>query len=258
MEEKRPIILLSNDDGISAPGIHYLTKVLSEFGDIYMIAPEQHQSGMSHALTFQVPLRARCIEESKHVHIYALNGTPVDCIKFGFDQLLPNHKADLVVSGVNHGPNSANSIIYSGTASCAREGAINKTPSIAFSSLEFSMKSSFEPYTQYIQEIVQFVLKNGLEEHIYLNVNFPKPDRHIQGMKVCRLTKGLWIERFVAEKDPRNNTCYWLTGEYHNEEPDSDDTDEWCLAHDYVAIVPIKVENYDEHSLLTLSKLNIL
>lgn len=256
MKNKRPIILVSNDDGIDAQGIHFLSNIMCEFGEVYVVAPREHQSGMAHALTFKVPLRAKCISESEHLHIYTVNGTPVDCIKFGLDQLIPNHTADLVVAGINHGSNSANSSIYSGTAACAREGAINKIPSIAFSSLDYSEHINFEPYVPFIKKIVQTVIDQGLDHHVYLNVNFPRPERNIQGMRVCHLTKGLWIERFVAEKDPRENTCYWLTGEYHNEEPDNEDSDEWCLAHDYVAVVPIKIENTDDKTKQSLSILN--
>lgn len=255
MKSTKPVILVSNDDGISAQGLHFLTEIMCEFGEVYVVAPEQHQSGMAHALTFQVPLRAKCRKNDENLHIYSLNGTPVDCVKFGLDQLLPNHKADLVVSGINHGSNSANSSIYSGTVACAREGAINNIPSIAFSSLDFAEKINFEPYRRYIQKITKTVLEHGLDEHIFLNINFPKPEKNIQGIKVCHMTKGLWIERFEKEKDPRNNTCYWLTGEYHNEEPDNHDSDEWCLAHDFIAIVPMKVENSDEQSIRTLSLL---
>ncbi|MCQ2958833.1 MAG: 5'/3'-nucleotidase SurE [Bacteroidales bacterium] len=254
---KRPVILVSNDDGINAQGIQFLTEVMREFGEVYVVGPHDHQSGMSHALTFMVPLRAKCLKDTPDLHIYSLNGTPVDCVKFGLDQLVPDHKADLIVSGINHGSNSANSSIYSGTASCAREGAVNGIPSIAFSSLDFSEKINFEPYRPFIKKIVQVILNQGLEEHVFLNVNFPKPDKEIKGMRVCHLTKGLWIERFVAEKDPRNSTCYWLTGEYHNAEPDNEDSDEWCLAHNYVAVVPIKIEDTDEKTKMALSVLNI-
>ncbi|MBO7125312.1 MAG: 5'/3'-nucleotidase SurE [Bacteroidales bacterium] len=256
--QKRPVILISNDDGIEAKGIQYLTELMKEFGNVYVVAPQQHQSGMAHAITFKVPLRAKCICEEENLHIYSVNGTPVDCVKFGFDQLLLNKKIDLVISGINHGSNSANSIIYSGTAACAREGAINGIPSIAFSSLDFSEHINFEPYKPYIEKIVKHVLEHKLDKHIYLNVNFPKPEKNIKGMRVCHLTKGLWIERFIKEHDPRNNACYWLTGEYHNEEPDCETSDEWCLAHDYIAIVPVKVENSDEKSIQSLSSLNTL
>lgn len=256
MAQNRPTILISNDDGINAQGIQFLTDMMCKIGDVYVVGPQEHQSGMAHALTFKIPLRATCVKDSEHLHVYSLNGTPVDCVKFGLDQLLPNHKADLVVAGINHGSNSANSSIYSGTAACAREGVINRIPSIAFSSLDFSSKINFEPYRPYIKKIVDFVLANGLEEQVFLNVNFPRPDKNIKGIRVCHVTKGLWIERFVSEKDPRNNTCYWLTGDYHNEEPDNPDSDEWCLAHDYVAVVPIKVESSDEKSIQMLSALN--
>ena len=158
--QKRPIILISNDDSIEAQGIQYLTELMKTFADVYVVAPQQHQSGMAHAITFKVPLRAKCICEEENLHIYSVNGTPVDCVKFGFDQLLLNKKIDLVISGINHGSNSANSIIYSGTAACAIEGAINGIPSIAFSSLDFSEHINFEPYKPYIEK-TKFIQRRG-------------------------------------------------------------------------------------------------
>lgn len=255
MNEKLTI-LVTNDDGVDAQGIHFLTQEMQKYGDVYVVAPQFHQSGMAHAITFQVPLRAKCLRNEDSLHIYSVNGTPVDCVKFALDQLLKGKKVDLLVAGINHGPNSANSTIYSGTVACAREGAINRIPSIAFSSLDFSEKINFEPYSKYIHSIVDYACSQTLDTHVFLNVNFPKPNDKIVGMRVCHQTKGLWIERFIAEKDPRNSTCYWLTGEYHNEEPTDTQNDEWCLAHGFVAIVPIKVETTDEQSILKLNQLN--
>lgn len=255
MKENRTI-LVTNDDGVEAQGLQFLAQEMQKYGDVYVVAPQLHQSGMAHAITFQVPLRAKCLKNESSLHIYSVNGTPVDCVKFALDQLLKGKKIDLLVSGINHGPNSANSTIYSGTVACAREGAINRIPSIALSSLDFSENINFNPYKTYIHSIIDYVWTHQLDEFVFLNVNFPKPDSEIRGMRVCHQTKGLWIERFVAEKDPRNCTCYWLTGEYHNEEPTNEQNDEWCLAHGYVAIVPIRVETTDEQSVLKLQQLN--
>ena len=245
MVSKRPIILVTNDDGVDAQGIRYLAETMHEYGEIYVCAPQQHQSGMGQAITLQTPLRAKCVKDEGDVHVYSVSGTPIDSMKFALDQLLPNHTADLVVSGINHGSNSANSAIYSGTVACVREGAINRIPSIAFSSLDFSPTINFEPYKPYIKKITETILTNGLDKHVFLNVNFPKPDRKIKGMRVCKQASGIWVEKFIGLTDPLNRPYYWLSGEFSNEEPENQNTDEWCLEHDIVSIVPLKVEETD-------------
>lgn len=256
MSKERPIILVTNDDGIDAQGIRYLTNCMQQYGEVYVVGPQQHQSGMSHALTLQNPLRVKKIEESENLHIYSVSGTPIDCVKYAMDQLLPHHTADLLVAGINHGSNSANSSIYSGTVACVREGAINNIPSIAFSSLDFSAEINFEPYKQYIEKITETVLKQGLANHVFLNVNFPKPEKAIQGMRVCKQPDGIWIERFIKQVDPLGHTYYWLSGEFSNAEPNNENTDEWCLAHDIISIVPLKVESTDFETITALQSLN--
>lgn len=249
-------ILVTNDDGIEAQGINFLAEIMKDFGDIYVVGPQQHQSGMAHAITLQVPLRSKCIKDEEHIHIYSVSGTPVDCVKFGLDQLIPDNHADLIVAGINHGSNAASSSIYSGTVACVREGALNDIPSIAFSSLDFASEINFEPYRPFIRQIVETVLTKGLPKHVFLNVNFPKPDRNIAGMHVCSITKGLWVEHFIEKSDPQGRTYYWLSGEYTNDEPENTDSDEWRLSHDYIAIVPIRVEETDYETIQNLQELN--
>ncbi|MCQ2607840.1 MAG: 5'/3'-nucleotidase SurE [Bacteroidales bacterium] len=254
--DKKPIILVTNDDGIEAQGIQFLTSVMEQFGEVYVVAPQQHQSGMSHAITIQVPLRLRKHTETENLHIYSVSGTPVDCVKFAMDRILPNHKADLIVSGINHGSNSANSAIYSGTVACVREGAINNIPSIAFSSLDYAPVVNFTPYKSYIEKIVKTVLQQGLEKHVFLNVNFPRPENPIKGMKVCKQADGMWVERFAENKDPLGRTYFWLTGGFENEEKENSETDEWCLDHNIISIVPLKVESTDFQAINALQSLN--
>ncbi len=253
---KRPIILVTNDDGIEAQGIQFLTAIMEQFGDVYVVAPQQHQSGMSQALTLQLPVRVRTHKETENLHIYSVSGTPVDCVKFAMDKVLPNKRADLIVSGINHGSNSANSAIYSGTVACVREGAINNIPSVAFSSLDFAATINFEPYRPYIEKIVRTVLQQGLEKHVFLNVNFPKPENTIMGMKVCKQADGMWVERFEENIDPLGRKYYWLTGGFENAEKENKETDEWCLEHNIISIVPLKVEATDFQTITALQTLN--
>lgn len=253
---KRPIILVTNDDGVEAQGVHYLASIMEQFGEVFVVAPQQHQSGMSQALTLQMPVRVRKHKDTDNLHIYSVSGTPVDCVKFAMDKILPNKTADLIVSGINHGSNSANSAIYSGTVACVREGAINNIPSIAFSSLDFASEINFEPYKPYIEKITKTVLQQGLEKHVFLNVNFPKPENKIMGMKVCKQADGMWVERFEEKFDPLGRTYYWLTGGFVNDEKDNPETDEWCLQHNIVSIVPLKVEATDFQTIQSLQNLN--
>ncbi len=256
MASKRPIILITNDDGIEAQGIRYLAEIMHEYGEIYICAPLLHQSGMGQAISLQTPVRVQCLKDEDDVHVHSVSGTPIDSVKFAFDQLLPNHTADLIVSGINHGSNSGNSSIYSGTVACVREGAINGIPSIAFSTLDFSSTVNFEPYKPYIKKITEAILANGLDKHVFLNVNFPKPDREIKGMRVCKQAAGLWVENFIQHTDPLNRPYYWLSGGFFNEEPEDENTDEWCLKHDIISIVPLKVEETDIKTVETLAFLN--
>ncbi len=238
--QQRPLILVTNDDGISAPGILHLASIALKFGDVFIIAPDKPQSGMGHAITINSTLR---LQNTKY-HIgamaeYSCTGTPVDCVKMAINKLLPR-KPNLIVSGINHGSNSSINVIYSGTMSAAIEGSLEGIPSIGFSLADFSIDADFTPTTHFIEKIISSVLENELPKGVCLNVNLPKLKfDEINGVKICRQAKANWVEEFDERHDPYGRSYYWLTGKFVNFEPEARDTDEWALANGYVSVVPI-------------------
>lgn len=246
MENER-IILVTNDDGYQAKGFKSLIEAVKPLGKIVAVAPTEAQSGMSHAITVKHPLRVNKIREEKDFRLYAVNGTPVDCVKLAINQLLPR-RPDLLVSGINHGSNSSTSILYSGTMGAAIEGSINQIPSIGFSHISYSPDISLEAATEFARKISEKVLGNGLPKNICLNVNFPDGlSTEIKGVKICRQTMGYWREEFDKRIDPIGKEYFWLTGFYQNNEPEAEDTDEWALQHKYISIVPVQTDltSYD-------------
>jgi 5'-nucleotidase len=238
-EEK--LILITNDDGIDAKGIHALVEAMSPLGKIVVIAPKEPQSGMSQAITVKHPLRVKKVFV-KGFEGYAVNGTPTDCVKLGFNQIL-NRKPDLLVSGINHGSNSSTSIMYSGTLGAALEGCLNGIPSIGFSLISFDPDADFSAAINYSRRIASMVLEKGLPKYIGLNVNIPYiGEDKIKGIKICRQTLGYWQEEFERRIDPAGRDYYWLTGQFYNHEPDAIDTDEWALSNNYVAVVPVRTD----------------
>ncbi|NQU81168.1 MAG: 5'/3'-nucleotidase SurE [Bacteroidetes bacterium] len=240
--EHEKLILITNDDGIEARGLKSLIEVVREFGKVVVVAPEESQSGMSHAITMKFPLRIRTVKNEEGLEIYSCNGTPVDCVKLAVHQLL-GRKPDMLVSGINHGSNASVNIVYSGTMAAAIEGSINKIPSIGFSLLDYSADADFETSRIYVRRIMEKVFMNGIEKGICLNVNIPvgKEDE-LKGIKVCRQTDGYWQEEFDKRIDPGKREYYWLTGYFTNSEPLADDTDEWALKNKFVSVVPIRID----------------
>ncbi len=239
---KRKLILVSNDDGIDAKGLAELIEIVKPYGDVFVVAPETGQSGMSHSISILTPLRAKCYEKSEHLTRYAVNGTPVDCIKLGMNQLL-DRKPDLVVSGINHGSNSAISVVYSGTMGAAIEAAFYGIPSIGFSLLNHSSNADFSVVKANAHKIIEDVLENGLPKQVALNINFPaiSPDE-FNGYKICKQTMGVWKEDFEKRTDPYGGNYYWLTGLFDNYEPENTESDEWALKNNYASIVPVKAD----------------
>ena len=234
----RPLILVTNDDGLFAPGIKALIEVASELGDLLVVAPDSPQSGMGHAITIHSPLRLNKVSTFGDIEAYECNGTPVDCVKLAKHVILKDRKVDLCVSGINHGSNAAINIIYSGTMSAAMESSLEGVDSIGFSLLDYSFEANFEPSKPFIRTIMQFVLKNGLFKTKLLNVNIPKLNGNdIKGMKVCRQAEARWVEEFVESIDPRGQKYYWLTGKFVNEDKGTD-TDVYALDNGYISIVP--------------------
>lgn len=234
----RKLILVTNDDGIFAPGLKALVESVSEFGDVLVVAPDSPQSGMGHAITIQQPLRLNKVEVFPGIESYECSGTPADCVKLAKNILVKNKSIDLCVSGVNHGSNASVNILYSGTLSAAMEASLENIPSIGFSLLDYSFQANFEPAKKYIKSISKYVLDGNLKECNLLNVNIPKLEAsEIKGIKICRQSSGVWVEEFQEGIDPRNVKYYWLTGKFVANE-DGDDTDLWALANGYVSVVP--------------------
>lgn len=245
MKNKKPLILITNDDGYQAKGIEALIDRVKDLGDIIVVAPDGPRSGMSSAITSLQPLRVYLISESQNIKVYATTGTPVDCVKLGISELA-ERRPDIVLSGVNHGSNAAVAVLYSGTMGAAIEGAVFKIPSIGFSLLDHSRNADFTYSKKYIHSITKQVLEDGLPSGTCLNVNIPKGD-DIKGIRVCRQTSGQWVNEFMQSKDGADKDIYWLTGNFENDEPSDEMTDEWALANRYVSVVPVKVDmtNHD-------------
>ncbi|MEQ8909872.1 MAG: 5'/3'-nucleotidase SurE [Vicingaceae bacterium] len=236
---KEPLILITNDDGITAPGISNLIRLVKKItSNCVVVAPDSPQSGMGHAITMNATLRLN-ETQVEGVKAYSCSGTPVDCVKIATSRVL-DQKPDLIVSGINHGSNSSINVIYSGTMSAAVEGAIEGIPSIGFSLCNSSIDADFSPVLKYAEEIIRHTLKHPLQVGTCLNVNFPAVSNDlINGIKVCRQAKALWEEEFDERQDPSGNSYYWLTGKFVNKEEDHEDTDEWALKHNYVSVVPV-------------------
>lgn len=249
------LIFVTNDDGYQSKGFRAAVNLAREFGRVIAIAPERVQSGMSQAITITSPLFLRCVERSEELEIYAFSGTPVDCSKVAFDHLLVGRKVDLVISGINHGSNAAINVMYSGTMGAAIEGSLYNVPAIGLSIDDHDADADFEGAVEYGRKIISSILENeaSLPRPLCLNVNVPRCARsEINGIRLCRQTRGFWREDFYARQDPQGRNYFWLTGAFQNAEPEAQDTDEWALAHKYVAVVPVQVDMTDYGMLRSL------
>ena len=235
----KPLILVTNDDGIEAKGISALVDAVSHLGDVFVVAPNTHRSGASHSITSGNPLRVKNILSSKEITKYSCTGTPVDCVKIAMNKLLPR-KPDIVVSGINHGTNSSVSVLYSGTMGAAIEGMLCGVSSVGFSLDNYRSDADFSFFSSYVTSIVSKLLLHKSETPICLNVNCPNVSE-IKGVKVCRHAKGTWQEEYDERQDPYGGTYYWLAGKYVNQEPDSDATDEALMSDGYITIVPVDI-----------------
>ena len=235
----RPLILITNDDGVSAKGLKELTEVMRLFGDVVVVAPDRHMSGMSNAITVDLPIRVTKTVDEVGFQVYKCTGTPVDCIKLAMNQLLEN-KPDFVVSGINHGANSSISVVYSGTMGGALEGCIHNIPSIGFSLNDYDSDADFSKAKIYVARVFQQVAENGLPSHVCLNVNIPKGE--IKGIHVCRQTVGKWVEEFDRRADPHQREYFWLSGYLENHEEDVEGTDVKSLESGFVSVVPVNAD----------------
>src|SRR5262245_32607481 len=230
---EQPVILITNDDGISAPGIMNLVEAVKDLGKIIVVAPDRPQSGMGHAITIGQPLRLHKVHTFGEIESYACTGTPVDCVKLAVDKVL-HRKPDLCLSGINHGANHSINVIYSGTMSAAVEAAIESIPSAGFSLLDYSIEADFAGSRKYARIVVEKMLSTQMDKHTVLNINIPPlPPEHLKGLKVCRQAYAKYEEDFVERQDPHGRKYYWLTGEFVNFDRGTD-TDVWALANGYV------------------------
>lgn len=233
----RPLILVTNDDGINARGIRTLAEFLIPLGDVVVVAPDGARSGQSAAITVKEPLRMAMVENREGYKAFKTTGTPVDCVKLALNVLFAD-RPDLVVSGINHGSNSGVSVIYSGTMGAVFEGVVNGIPSIGFSLCSFDADADFSICSEVVETLCSRALKNGMPEDMGLNVNIPST-KHLEGMKVCRAARGRWTAEYDSRIDPMGRPYYWLTGYFDNAEPDAPDTDEYVMAHNYASVVPV-------------------
>ena len=237
----KPVILITNDDGIIAPGILNLIEAVKDMGKVVVVAPDKPQSGMGHAITIGQPLRLRATKIAEGVEAWQCSGTPVDCVKLAVDKIL-HRKPDICLSGINHGPNHSINVIYSGTMSAAVEAAIESIPSIGFSLMDYSIEADFTAARKYVREIVARILAMEPDKHTILNVNIPAlPEELIKGIKICRQAYAKYKEDFIERIDPSDHKYYWLTGKFQNMDKGTD-TDVWALEQGYVSIVPIQFD----------------
>ena len=251
--KKKPLILVTNDDGITAPGIKMLVSIMKTIGDVVVVAPDSPQSGMGHAITLNSTLHIEKITiDDGEYEAYSCSGTPADCVKIAVNEIL-DRRPDLCVSGINHGSNSSINVIYSGTMSAAIEAGIEGIPAIGFSHLDYSWNANFEASKNYIKSVAENVLEHGLNEGIVLNVNIPNlEEKDIKGVKICRQARANWKEEFDKRQTPQGKDYYWLTGTFENYDK-GEDTDEWALKNGYISVVPVQFDLTAHHCIQQLN-----
>lgn len=251
---QKPLILVSNDDGITSKGIRHLVTWMKELGEVIVVAPDRPQSGMGHAITIHEPLKYHRTEIFEQVEAYECSGTPADCIKLAKNHLLKNRRSpDLVVSGINHGSNASVSVLYSGTMSAAIEAALEGLPAIGFSLCDYDFDAYFDHCYEHVIDIAWKTLTHGIPSGISLNVNFPKYNgEKIRGMKICRQARAKWQENFDERKDPYGRRYLWLTGEFINYDH-GEDTDIWAIKQYYTSIVPTTFDMTAHHLLAEMN-----
>lgn len=257
IKKSEPIILITNDDDITSPGIRSLVEAVKGLGKVVVVAPDKPQSGMGHAITIGSPLRMNKMNLFGDIEAWQTSGTPVDCVKLAVDKIL-HRKPDICLSGINHGANHSINVIYSGTMSAAMEASIEGIPSIGFSLLDYRYDADFEASKKIVHTLVSELLKHkNLDKHLLLNVNIPAiAYKEIKGMKICKQAYAKYDEAFDERVDPQGKKYYWLTGEFKNFDKGKD-TDVWALQHNYVSIVPVQFDltNYTLKKQLSKNKL---
>ena len=254
MGMSKPLILVSNDDGITAPGIHHLVEVMAQIGEVVVVAPDGPQSGMGHAITIGNTLRLTEVDIFDHASAYECSGTPADCVKIAKHFVLKDRHPDLVVSGINHGSNTSISVLYSGTMSAAIEAALEGTPAIGFSLCDYANDADFSHMLEYVEQIARQALSKGIPKGVALNVNFPpRQNEPLKGIKVCRQANAKWQEEFDLRYDPHGRRYFWMAGNFVNFDK-GEDNDEWAIANNYVSIVPVKYDLTAHHAIMEINE----
>lgn len=243
INENKPLLLISNDDGYHAKGIKCLVQMVKHLGDVLVVAPESARSGYSSAFSVTSPLRLKLRRQEENVRVYSCNGTPVDCVKLALSELC-TRRPDIVIGGINHGDNASVNTHYSGTMGVTMEGCMKYIPSVAFSLCNHDDDADFSLMKNIVIAITEKILSDGLPKGVCLNVNFPVVNQY-KGIKVCRMAFGTWGKEVVRMHHPRGYDFFWLVGQYTNDEPQCDDTDNWALTHGYVAITPTQLDVTD-------------
>ena len=268
---KRPLILISNDDGYQAKGLRSLVDMVRHLGDVIVCAPDGPRSGYACAFSATTPLMLTLREkyynqpishngweepEVGSVEIWSCNGTPVDCVKMALHEIVPR-RPDIVIGGINHGDNASVNTHYSGTMGVVMEGCMKHIPSVAYSLCDYRADADFNPMRPYVERFTAQILANGLPKGVCLNINFPvleassagianpleqREERDYQGVKVCRMGFGSWQNEVTKCHHPRGYDYWWMVGHYHDDEPEATDTDRWALDHGYVAITPTRMD----------------
>ena len=255
-EKRKPLILVTNDDGIDSKGIRTLGEIARKFGRVVMVGPASGRSGMSHAVTFVNPLRLRRIHAAQDLEIYKTNGTTADAVKLAQRHLLKDEKIDLLLSGINHGSNTSVSVIYSATVAGAVEGCLSGIPSVAFSVVDYNSSYDFRTASASIEKIIEEVLRNGLPKNTCLNVNIPNiPAEDIKGIKIARQALNYWHEDLEHRSDPANTPYFWMNGSLR-EVDKGRDTDHWAVKHNYISVHPIRTDWTDYEMMQELKKWN--
>ena len=250
------LIFVTNDDSYASKGFEAALTLARKFGEVVAVAPMTPQSGKSQAFSIYDPLFVKTIRKEEGLTVYGLGGTPVDCVKWAFDYLLADREVGLVISGINHGSNSAVNVLYSGTMGAAIEGSFYGCPAIGLSLTDHAADADFEASMIWGERIIRSVLAREDKTQLCLNVNVPVgcPEQ-IKGLRVCRQAKGFWRESFSSHRDPHDREYFWLTGAFLNDEPESEDTDERALSEMYVSVVPVQVDMTDYRQLSAVGKM---
>lgn len=242
-------ILITNDDGYTSKGLQALIEMAEGLGEITVVAPQYPQSAMSNAVSLGKTLRMVSVPgpdnaPANGISRHYCSGTPVDCVKIALNLLFEQRKPDFILSGINHGFNGSSAVLYSGTLAAAREGVLNRIPSIAFSLNDHHPDADFRASVHFGRKILEKFIQNPPNSYTYVNVNIPKASiEDIKGIRLCRFGMGAWIKEIETRTDPFGNPYYWMVGEYENLEPNDPECDHNLLADNYVTIVPHKIDN---------------